>query len=565
MAQKLSNLSVGAKVKFGRHSVNGEPAKEIIWRVVAKSHSGYPNNSVTIWTENIIDMRCFDAREGNGSDRHKAYGNEAYNVSNLAQWLNSDMDAGKWYRAAHATDAPPSSTTVTEKTEYESRPGFLNLFTPFEKAALLTTTLYTGAAPNGNQGGELSQKVFLPSTAELNLGETAAGEGSSWGSYGGNPSYLTWEAYYYSPSTTKPNIQSYYWEFWTRSAPTLGSVYAVGKSGEKVTYAPYTGYMGVRPAANLPNTLSVSDTTDGDGCYTFLGNTAPNKPVSINPPATIYGGKSNAVSWSATTDPEGDSVTYQLECSTDGGAYTQIYSGASTNYAHLVPFGTSTVQYRVRATDPSGESSEYTTSNALAVVNNNSPVISGEDGNLGVKSSGFLGTYTITDANNDPVTVTESIDGVAIRTLVATLGSEIEYGVDGTTWLALANGIHTLTIRATDGIDTSVRTYTFTKLVETLSITSPIMEASQMPTRIMIVVTRNIPVTAQFKVEVCNDAWTGLTWEDVTPYVENGLAYTFSNTTNLPGAPWAVQIRVTVNRNGATGACYVSAIGGNFE
>ena len=82
-----------------------------------------------------------------------------------------------------------------------------------------------------------------------------------------------------------------------------------------------------------------------------------------------------------------------------------------------------------------------------------------------VLRAGFTGTYTITDANSDAVTVTESIDGVQIRSLVATLGQAITYGVTENNWLALPNGSHTLTIRATDGIDSAVRTYTFTKLV----------------------------------------------------------------------------------------------------
>ena len=49
MAQLLSNLPIGAKVKFGRYSVEGEPAQDIIWLVVAKNHNSvptYPSNSV---------------------------------------------------------------------------------------------------------------------------------------------------------------------------------------------------------------------------------------------------------------------------------------------------------------------------------------------------------------------------------------------------------------------------------------------------------------------------------------------------------------------------------------
>jgi hypothetical protein len=291
----------------------------------------------------------------------------------------------------------------------------------------------------------------------------------------------------------------------------------------------------------------------------------PTPPATINVP-TIHGGKSNAISWGKSTDYDGDALTYVLECSVNGGAYEQIYSGASTTYAHLVPFGTTSVAYRVKATDPLGDSSAYTTSATKTVVNNNAPVISGTDANLGIKSEGFTGTYTITDANSDAVTVTESIDGVQIRSLVAILGQAITYGVTENTWLALPNGSHTLTIRATDGIDSAVRTYTFTKLVESFTIrNSAPWVSSTMPSRIMLVITRNIPSTATFKVEVCNNGYDASpTWEDCTDAVKSGLVHVFANTTKT-ATNWGVVIRVTVERNGATGACYVSAIGGNFE
>jgi hypothetical protein len=132
--------------------------------------------------------------------------------------------------------------------------------------------------------------------------------------------------------------------------------------------------------------------------------------------------------------------------------------------------------------------------------------------------------------------------------------------------LALPNGSHTFTIRATDGMDSSVRTYTFTKLVNSFTIqnTTP-LQSTNMPTRIMMVVTRVIPSAATFKVEVCNNGYdTSPTWEDATSTVVSGRVYQFTNKTKT-ATKWGVKYRITVNRNGATGACYISAIGGNFE
>lgn len=567
MAQLLSNLPVGAKVKFGKYSVNGEPAQSITWLIVAKNHDGtpaYPTNSCTLLTEKLIDMRAFDAREV-GSD----YGNSNYSVSNIDQWLNSDAKGGEWFVAKHSYDSAPTNDNVGNGTGYAHRPGFLNAFSNVEKNNILTTNIRV----RGGDGSEdIIRKVFLPSTTELGtyVSPDEIKEGAEWAYFKTilSETSLTEQAFQNSLSTSKPaSVEApHYW--WTRSRAYSDSTRIVykGHLSEAVGYTCERGDVGVRPALNLSSSVKVTDTTDGENCYTVLLNSVPPNPQSLTPPSVIYGGKSNLITWRMSIDPDGDTVTYQLECSLNGGAYTQIYNGTGTSYTHLVPFGATSVAYRVKATDPSGESSAYTTSDIITVINNNAPVISGTDANLGVKSEGFTGTYTVTDANNNAVTVTESIDGVQIRSLVATLGEEITYGVTENTWLALPNGSHTLTIRATDGIDTSVRTFAFTKLANALKIQNATpWEASTMPTRIMLVVTRNIPSAATFKVEVCNNGYDASpTWEDATEAVTSGLVHVFANESKT-ATKWGVLVRVAVERNGATGACYISAIGGNFE
>jgi hypothetical protein len=577
MAQLLSNLPVGAKVKFGKYSVNGEAAQPIVWLVVAKNHSStpaYPANSITLLTARSIDARCVDAKEpSNSSSDRVSYGNNRYSLSNIDQWLNKDSVGGAWYIAQHSADqAPNSASVVAGGTAYAARPGFLNAFTAGEKNAIQNTTIRVAKTSLDGGGYEdISRKVFLASATEVGISiEGGVVEGSMWSWFSNHSgvTQLTPQATTYSLSEVKSSESSGNWYWWLRT-PRLNlanRTYAIKADGTAAYYNAYEGNYGIRPTINLLSTLSVSDTTDSDGCYITFPNSAPSSPTSIVVPSTIYGGKSNSISWGKATDPDGDTITYQLECSINGGAYAQIYSGASTTYAHLVPFGTTSVAYRVKATDTSSESSAYTTSATKTVVNNNAPVISGTNSNLGVKSSGFTGTYTITDANSDVVTVTEAIDGVQVRSLVATLGQAITYGVTENTWLALPNGSHTLTIQATDGLETTVRTLTFTKLVETLKIQNAIpWISSTMPTRIMLVITRNIPSEATFKVEVCNNGYDDSpTWEDCTNAVKSGLVHVFSNTTKTT-LNWAVVVRVTVERNGATGACYVSAIGGNFE
>ncbi len=578
MAQLLSNLPVGAKVKFGKHQVGNETPWDIIWLIVAKSHVGYPANSVTLLTEKIIDEKSFDAKEPNFSDEaRKTGGNNKYGVSNIDQWLNSS--ASSWYTTRHDYDTPPSPEYLNSShasLAYEDKNGFLYNFSANERKVILDTTI-RNALPTLDGGGyhDFVRKVYLPSKTEIvGSAENGIYEGSKWEWFANNP-YLPCALFpetannIVSPESPS-SLTNYYWIWRTRTAhATAGGsiVYYVSYDGTFNTSYASGATIGIRPALNLSSTLKVSDTTDADGCYTFILNSAPPKPASITLPNKILGGKSNTISWSSVIDSEGDAVTYQLECSYDnGGTYSTIYSGSAISYIHIPTYGKTTILYRVKAIDSMNESSAYTTSANVTIVNNTPPVISGSNENLGVKSSGFTGTYTITDVNSNAVTVTESIDGIQIRSFVATLGATNTYGVTGNTWLALANGSHTLRISATDGIDTTVRTYTFTKLVNTLKIQNATpWAASTMPSRIMLVITRNIPSTATFKVEVCNNGYDASpTWEDATSPVKSGLVHVFSNTTKT-ATNWGVRVRVTVDRNSSTGACYVSAIGGNFE
>ena len=196
----------------------------------------------------------------------------------------------------------------------------------------------------------------------------------------------------------------------------------------------------------------------------------------------------------------------------------------------------------------------------------NAPVISGSNSDLGKKTSGFSQTYSVTDADNEAVTVTEYLDNVKVRSYVATLGATNTFALTGNTWFKLANGIHTMKITATDGFDEVTRTYTFTKSVTKLTVqrVTP-LDSSTQPKSILATVVKVIPEGAIFKVEACNNGYdTSPTWEDITTRVLQGRIYDFTNTVKTAGK-WGVNIRVTVDRNGKEGACYITEIGGNFE
>ena len=348
-----------------------------------------------------------------------------------------------------------------------------------------------------------------------------------------------------------------------RNARIVGSDGALSGGGNN----PEQGKNGVRPALNLSNSLTVSETTDTDGCYTFVWNQAPMKPSYIHVPSSVYGGKSATIDWDASTDPDGNLSGYILQRKVGTGSWTQVYKGADRSYTDSITYGWTTVQYRVCAYDSQGATSDYQTSASQTVINNQSPVISGSDGNLGTKTAGFSQTYTVSDADGDSVTVEETIDNKTVRSYVATLDATNTFPVTGETWLEQSNGSHTMKIKATDSFGNSTtRTYTFTKSVSgfTIQNTEPYTSDTR-PTRIKITVTRNIPVESTFKVYVCNNGFDASpTWEDATSTLTGGLVYVFENTTKT-GAAWGVIIKVVVTRGEGEGACYVSQIGGNFE
>ena len=91
------------------------------------------------------------------------------------------------------------------------------------------------------------------------------------------------------------------------------------------------------------------------------------------------------------------------------------------------------------------------------------------------------------------------------------------------------------------------------------------MDTASMPTRISLRISKEMPQSAVFTVEVCNNAYdVSPTWEDATSTVNGNLSYVFTNTKKTADR-WGVSIRVMIDRNGGSGACYINEIGGNFE
>ena len=100
---------------------------------------------------------------------------------------------------------------------------------------------------------------------------------------------------------------------------------------------------------------------------TVTNNRAPSTPANISVPPHVNEGGSVSVSWTASTDPDGNLSGYTLQRSANGGGFTQVYQGASTSYTDTAPTNADTLQYRVQAYDTQGETSGWTTSDQIPV------------------------------------------------------------------------------------------------------------------------------------------------------------------------------------------------------
>lgn len=257
-----------------------------------------------------------------------------------------------------------------------------------------------------------------------------------------------------------------------------------------------------------------------------------------------------------------------LERQVNGGAWAQVYKGINRSYTDAITFGWTSIAYRVKAYDSAGAESAYQTSATRTVVNNHAPVISGTDSNLGTKTAAFAQSYSVTDEDSgQTLTVTEYIDGTQKRSYTATSGQTYSFNITAAEWVKLLNGSHTLKIVAADNYGGSAtRTYTFTKNETEIELTlATPLTADDMVTKGIMSVVRQIPAGAKFTVEVCNNGNDASpTWEDVTQNVVSGSKFFLSNTTKTASA-WGYNFRIKVKRGTATGDCFITSAGGNFE
>lgn len=569
MAQKLSNLPVGAKVKDNLSKYNGKP---IVWKIADKNHNGYPSNSVTLITDKIISLKAFDGEESkNSNSDRRSYGNNNYKYSNLLQWLNSDKNS--WYTAQHGADAPPTSGNTTYNP-YDSEPGFLYNFSKNFKESMLETSLKTVRHSLDGGGSEnVVSKMFLASSTEVGLAnENGIAEGSKFPIFDGDSSrkaYLTQEAVNKSNYTSVNTSDSHWW--WLRTPYTSNSYHVryVYGGGSLYWSNACNGNDGVRPLCNLQSGILVSNNTDSDGAYTIEWNQPPTTPTGITVPTKVQAGKTVEITWGSSTDPEGNSVGYTLERKVDERSYDRIYKGINRSYADTITKGWQNVTYRVKAYDNYGSESGYRTSSQRTVNNNADPVInSNSSSNLGTKTGAFNLSYSVSDPDaGQALNVKEYLNGVQKRSFSASSGSNYSFNISPTEWQEILNGTQRIKIVVTDSEGgQSEKEFTFTKNENEIlfELKTP-LNSDAMVTKALLTLIGQIPSGAISKIEICNNGYdSNPTWEDVTTKVERGSKIFLTNKTKT-ASKWGVNIRVSVKRNGASGECYIASTGGNFE
>lgn len=167
-----------------------------------------------------------------------------------------------------------------------------------------------------------------------------------------------------------------------------------------------------------------SDGASGNSWYTKQGQDNIDA-ASVSIPSTIMGGTQITITVTPGTGKVyAGTVSYIYQVKLGSGSWTTIATTTATTRTYTVPYGTESIQVRVQAKDDIGfTSSDYATSSAVTVINNQPPTAPGSIEVTNVVS-GQQCTITLTAATDPDGTVESYI---------------YERSVDGSAWQQIAN------------------------------------------------------------------------------------------------------------------------------
>lgn len=188
---------------------------------------------------------------------------------------------------------------------------------------------------------------------------------------------------------------------------------------------------------------------------------------------------------------------------------------------------------------------------------------------LGEKNEPFTLSYTVTDGDGDPMTITEKMNGVAlaVRENVAS-GTELTVQClsEKALFQQILNGENTLTLTADDGKTSTDWTATFTKNVTSavLSLAQP-LTADDTITVVAMTLEGSFPSDMSLTVELSNNGLDETpVWENCTD-IQRGESrafahHAFTNKTAAKGAAFNYKVTITRGESGVGGN--ITMIGG---
>lgn len=269
----ITDLPIGAKLKFGAYSINGEIPHKICWIKVHRDG--------TILTEFMEDLCAFDAKESDNPNEYRMkYGNNRYSLSNIQQFLNAENI--EWFRLTHKYDVSPENHLVYDgKNGYVHKYGFLHYFKEWEIESIAESKVKT-ALPDkdiltdGEKYDTFCAKVFIPSKTNMGYGtENNIQEGNVWDLF----ARVAIRSCHFSPKN--PAYRNEEWGYYLRTPVHNSTSIAnfVDPYGE-ICNAYACGSLGIRPALKLKTKTIISDEPDGDGYYAVLS--APPEIIEID-------------------------------------------------------------------------------------------------------------------------------------------------------------------------------------------------------------------------------------------------------------------------------------------
>lgn len=188
---------------------------------------------------------------------------------------------------------------------------------------------------------------------------------------------------------------------------------------------------------------------------------------------------------------------------------------------------------------------------------------------LGEKNEPFTLSYTVTDGDGDPMTITEKVNGVALavrENVVSGTELTVQCLSEKALFQQILNGENTLVLEADDGKTSTDWTATFTKNVTSavLSLAQP-LTADDTITVVAMTLEGSFPADMSLSVELSNNARDDApVWENCTD-IQRGESrafahHAFANKTAAKGAAFNYKVMITRGESGVGGN--ITMIGG---